>query len=100
MANDIDVELQRDASLRGVVGSVGKSDGGHIAVAVLDNDWMASGRGSQVDPDDPVVRLAAHLAVNEPGDEYPWPLVPVKGVDHYRIDSSFFTKAGQQLASE
>lgn len=98
MSDRLDVELSRDASLRGVVGSVGKRFGGHIAVAILDADWMASGRGNTVNPDDPIARLAAHLAINQHGDEYPWPLVSAKGTDHYRIDSSFFSKAEEQLA--
>lgn len=47
---DIDVELQRDASLRAAVGSVVKTDGsGQVAVAILDADWMAAGRGTSVD---------------------------------------------------
>ena len=98
MADDLDVELTRDASLRAVVGSVSKADGGQVTVAVLDADWMRSGRGDTVDPFDPVVRLAVHLAVNEFGPEYPWPLVQSKGIDHYRVDSSFFAKAEEHLA--
>ncbi len=93
----IDVELQRDAALRGVVGSVGKQTGGHIAVAILDSDWATSGRGEYVDPSDPVVRMAAHLAINEHDGEYPWPLVQAKGLQHYRIDSSFFEMAERRL---
>jgi hypothetical protein len=98
MADEVDVELTRDASLRAAVGSVGKSSGGHIAVAILNADWMASGRGETVDPDDPIARLAAHLSINESGSEFPWPLVKSKGADHYRIDSSYFAKAEVRLA--
>ena len=78
-------------------GSVGKADGGYVAVAILDADWMKSGRGDTVDPMNPEVRLAAYLAVNEPAGENPWPLVTAKGVDHYRVDSSYFAQAEAQL---
>lgn len=93
----LDVELVRYPPIRGVLGSVGKDDGGWIAVAVLDTDWRESGRGDTVDPDDPVVRVAAYLAINEHGDEPPFPVVEAQGSDHYRIHPSYFAKAEAAL---
>lgn len=96
-ADGLDVELVRYPPIRGVLGSVGKDDGGSIAVAVLDADWRDSGRGDTVDPDNPVVRMAAYLAINQHGDEPPFPLVEAQGLDHYRIHSSYFDKAEAAL---
>jgi hypothetical protein len=39
MPDGVDVELQRNASLRGAIGSVRRPDGTLISVALLDSDW-------------------------------------------------------------
>ncbi len=65
---------------------------------VLDGDWRRTGvGGAQVPEDSPIAMLAAHLAVNEPRGEWPWPVVVVKGLDHYRVDSSYITEAARRL---
>jgi hypothetical protein len=97
MTEELDVELQRDASLRGVTGSVNRPDAAPLAVAILDLDWDRAGMGDQVPADSDVAKMAAHLAVNEAGGEAPWPLVEVGGLDHFRVDSSYFHEAEKRL---
>jgi hypothetical protein len=60
---------------------------------------MFNGRANWVDPGDPVVRMAAYLAVNEPGNEEPRLNVTVKGQEHYRVDSAYFAKAEARLTA-
>ena len=88
MTEELDVELQRDASLRGVTGSVGRPNANPLAVAILDAEWRRAEMGDQVPADSDVARMAAHLAVNEPGGEAPSHRVDVGGLDHYPVDSS------------
>jgi hypothetical protein len=102
MTEGLDVELKRDASLRGVTGSVGRPDAGSLAVAILDVDWRSAEMGDQVPADSDVARMAAYLAVNESGDELPpspWPPVNVGKLDHYRVDSSYIVEAAKRLDS-
>ena len=101
MTEEIDVELQRDASLRGVTGSVDRPNANPLAVAILDVDWRAAAmEEDQVPEESPIARLAAHLAVNEPAGEPPpppWPPVKVGDLDHYRVDSSYILEAAKRL---
>ena len=99
MREELDVELRRDASLRGVTGSVARPDAAPLAIAILDLDWDRAGMGDQVPADSDVAKMAAHLAVNEPGGEAPWPPVVVGGLDHYRVDSSYFDEAAKRLGA-
>ena len=99
MTEELDVELQRDASLRGVTGSVGRPNANPLAVAILDVEWRRAGMGDQVPADSDVAKMAAHLAVNKPGGEDPWPLVKVGGLDHYRVDSRYILEAKKRLGA-
>lgn len=98
---EIDVELQRDASWRAAVGSVGRPKEGPITVVILDSEWRRAGmEGLEVPTDSPIARLAAHLAVNEPGGEAPWPSIKNdRGLEHYPVDSEYITKAAETLAA-
>jgi hypothetical protein len=94
----IDVELKRDISLRGVVGSVGRHDRGPVAVAILDSEWRAADQGMTVPDGSPIAQLAAHLAVNEPGGEPPGEgLIEVKGLAHYPVRAEYIIEAAKQL---
>jgi len=94
----IDVELKRDLSLRGVVGSVGRQDQGPVAVAILDSEWRAADQGMTVPDDSPVARFAAHLAINEPGGELPGEgLIEVKGLAHYPVRAEYIMEAAKRL---
>jgi hypothetical protein len=95
---EIDVELKRDVSLRGVVGSVGRPQQGPLAVAILDSEWRAAELGMTVPEDSPVARLAAHLAINEPGGELPGEgLIEVKGLAHYPVRAEYIIEAIRRL---
>jgi len=97
---EVDVELKEDISLRGVIGSVGKVGGGIVAVAILNSAWTAAEISETVPADHPVAKLAAHLAVNEPGGEPPGAMSPieVKEKKYYLVDSSYIVEAARRLA--
>lgn len=94
------VELQRDISLLGVRGLVPKVGGGTVAVVLLDSAWTAAEISETASPDHPVAKLAAYLAVNEPGGEPPSEMSPieVKGSKYYLVDSSYVVEAARRLA--
>ena len=96
--DEIDVELKRDISLRGVVGTVGRQHQGPVAVVILDSEWRAAEQGMTVPADAPVALLAAHLAINEPGGELPGEgLIEVKGLAHYPVRAEYVIEAAKRL---
>jgi hypothetical protein len=93
MPDGVDVE-QRNASLRGAIGSVRRPDGTLISVALLDSHWHdAHQEGLIVPSDSPIAALADHLTIMEAGGEPPNPDVEADAQGYYRVDRFLYPES-------